>query len=141
MDESYRKDMEEKARAEGERREAERERKLREKFRLSAGDKSAIRQAFMAMVDKQLDTLEESYVAAFRGLPNDVLDGMTDNDAAKLMEMVVKEAASGIEAGSRRLQAEVANVSKDEAKMDAIRKGFMESLGMGGNAGEEENDG
>ena len=100
-----------------------------DKFRLTAEHKEKIKEAFNALIDGQFEAMEGTYMELFRSLPSGVAESMSPQEAARSLDMVVVEAASNISKGAAAIQKEVANVAKDDAKMDRIRKSFLESLG------------
>ena len=100
-----------------------------DKFRLTAEHREKIKEAFNELMDRQFEAMEGSYMELFRSLPSGVAESMSPQEAARFVDMVVREAASNISKGAAALQKEVANVAKDGEKMDRIRKEFLDSLG------------
>ena len=100
------------------------------KFRLTAEHKRALKEAFCELMDRQFEAMESSYADIFGGLPEGVAESMSPQEAARLVDMVVKEAAGNIAAGAKAVCGEVANVAKDEERMSEIRRSFMDSMGL-----------
>ena len=100
-----------------------------EKFRLTAEHKKQMKEAFNALMDKQFEALEGTYLEMFKGLPRDVAENMSPQDAAHYVDMVVKEAADSITKGVTVIKRKVDEVARDDAKMAEIRKSFLDSLG------------
>lgn len=98
------------------------------KFSLTAEHRRIIKEAFNELMDRQFEAMESSYADIFRGLPEGVAESMSPQEAARLVDMVVRAAADNIAAGAKAVCGEVANVAKDEARMEGIRKSFMEGM-------------
>ena len=99
-----------------------------EKFRLTAEHKKIMKEAFSELIERQFEAMGSAYMDIFRGLPGDVAESMSPQEASELVGMVVKEAAANITNGAALIQKEAAKVVKDDAKMAEIRKKFLESL-------------
>ena len=100
-----------------------------EKFHLTEENKEELKSAFSGLLDKQFEAFESVYLDMFKGLPNEVVESMTPQEAAGYVDMVVKEAAKRLEESFERLSAKMGEVAKDEEKMSEIRKKFLGGLG------------
>ena len=102
-----------------------------DKFTLKPEHKDGFKKALADMIDKQFDGFQDSYLAAFKGLPYEVLEGMTEKQAADFVGLVVSEAAANVKAGFEALGKEMRKIADDPARMDEVRRKFMESAGGG----------
>ena len=100
-----------------------------DKFRLTAEHKEKIRESFNALIERQFEAMEDTYLGLFRELPREVAENMSPQEAAQYVDMVVKAATENITKGASLLHKEAANVAKDEAKIAQLRAEFLESLG------------
>ena len=99
-----------------------------DKFILKPEHKEEFKKELVDMIDKQFDAYQESYSKAFKGLPYEVLENMTEKQASELITLVVNEATSSMKFSLEALAKEMKKVADDPEKMDAIRKKFMEGI-------------
>ena len=107
-----------------------------DKFRITAEHKRMIKEAFIAIVDRQLDPLGETCIELFKGLPREAAESMTPKEATQYVDMVMKDAAESLAKGANALMGEVSSIAKDEAKMSKLRKEFLDSIGFKEDANE-----
>lgn len=106
-----------------------------DKFRLTPMHKEKIKEAFNALIERQFEAMENTYMGIFRDLPRGAAERMSPQEAARYVDMVVQEAAANITRGASLMRKEVDNVARDEAKMEEIRKSFLDSIGFKESAG------
>lgn len=102
-----------------------------DKFTLQPEHKEEFKKALVDMIDKQFDEFQDSYLAAFKGLPYEVLENMTEQQAFDLISLVIKEATESMKVGLVTLKKEMAKIAGDPARMDEVRRKFMESIDGG----------
>ena len=105
-----------------------------DKFALKPEHKEEVKKAFADMIDRQFDSFQDSYAAAFKGLPYEVLENMTDKQAYELVGLVIKEATDGMRSGLEALDREMKKLAGDPERMEAVRKKFMEGMAGGASA-------
>lgn len=99
------------------------------KFRLTAEHKAAVKEAFIGIIDKYLEAFDNEYLEMLKGLPRDVAENMTPQDAVAFVDMVVKQAVESITASANVLRNKIGEMAKDEKEMEKIRKSFLDSMG------------
>lgn len=96
-----------------------------EKFRITAEHKEAFKRGVLETLDRQFETLEETYLEIFKGLPYEVVEAMTPREAAGYVDLVVKAAVNNLTKGSEAMRKEMLELLKDKDKMDGIRSAFI----------------
>ena len=107
-----------------------RKEKALERFRLTKANRSAMQKAFMEIIDKQFDMFEQSYADVFKGLSVDVLESMTEKEAAGFMDIVVKEAIRSLEQSSAAFKESMKKTTSNKEVMDGLAESFMKSIGF-----------
>lgn len=102
-----------------------------DKFTLKPEHKEEFKKTLVDMIDKQFDEFQDSYSEAFKGLPYEVLESMTEQQAFDLISLVIKEATDSMRVGLKGLSAEMSKIAGDPARMDEVRRKFMESMDGG----------
>ena len=98
------------------------------KFAMSQKDKKSFADFISNKLIEQFDAYQSSYQNIFKGLPYEVLEGMSQQQAGELLSMVMKEAQGNIARSLDLMKEEFRKVASDEDKMNEIRAKFMESL-------------
>ena len=102
-----------------------------DKFILKPEHREEFKKALVDMIDKQFDEFQDSYSAAFKTLPYEVLENMTEQQAFDLINLVIKEATDSMRAGLKGLSMEMKKIAGDPERMDEVRRKFMEGMDAG----------
>lgn len=102
------------------------------KFRLTAKDKEAFKEALWKIIDANFETYENSYADIFKGLPYNVLEGMSEQQAAGFVSEVMKAATDNISNTMKMAREGLQNTLNDEEKMKELREKFVAKVLDGG---------
>lgn len=103
-----------------------------DKLLLSKEHREGFKQALVEMIDKQFDTFQDSFAAAFKSLPYGVLESMTEKEAYEFVSLTVKEAVGALEQSMKALGGQVQKTVNDPERMEKIKREFMERVSGGG---------
>ena len=111
----------------------EEERKRRDKallrFKFPEAARQQVKDAYMKVVDQQLDAVEESYPSIFAAFSVDELEGMSEADASGFVRMVVDSIAGALSGSEQKLKTELCRVTSDRSAIESLSKAFRESCG------------
>lgn len=101
---------------------------IMDKFRITEKDKALFKEQIISLFDKNFEMYEQNYQQIFKGMPYEVLENMSQEQAGSFVKEVMEQAAKMITQTITLSQKGLQDLLKDEDKMKELRENFAKKV-------------